>query len=168
MNNKPDNLILALALSYWGVGFAVMEGKDIIVDRGMRGTEGDKNATGAAEVKRLIEQYKPDAIVIEDAFAEGIRRTERIRSLAKRILVLAAKAKVKAVSLPREEIRGIFFAEGLGTRDGLAAAVAERFANDLGHLLPPKRALWAGEHYRMAIFEAVAAGFAFAKKSAKK
>src|SRR6185437_3399923 len=166
--DTPYNLILAVALSRWGVGFVLMDGKDTLADFGLKGTEGDKNANGAAEIKKLIDKYRPDALVIEDVGADDSRRSARIRSLAKRILALAGKANVSAVSIPRSEIRKVFFGDGMRTRDALAAAVADKFPDDLGHLLPPKRELWAGEHYRMAVFEAVTAGLAFFKISMRR
>jgi CRP-like cAMP-binding protein len=162
--NKANNpVILAVALSSWGVGFAVIEGKDMLVDWGMTATKGDKNAVAVFEVKKLIAQYRPSAFVMEDAHAEDSGRSKRIRSLAKRLCAVAVRANVKAAVMPRRQIRKIFFADGLGTKDALAAAVAEFFPEELRRLLPRKREAWMNEHFRMAIFEAVAAALAFEK-----
>jgi len=159
--NNP--VILAIALSAWGVGFAVIEGKDMLVDWGMRATSGDKNAVATFEVEKLIAQYQPSVFVMEDAHARDSGRSKRIRSLAKSLFAVAGRADIKTALMPRREIRKIFFAEGLGTKDALAAAVAEIFPEELGRLLPQKRKAWMNEHFRMAIFEAVAVALAFVK-----
>jgi hypothetical protein len=39
--------------------------------------------------------------------------------------------------------------------------LAERFPEELGDRLPPKRRPWMSEDYRMGIFEVVALGVAF-------
>jgi Holliday junction resolvasome RuvABC endonuclease subunit len=162
-NRSNNSVILAVALSAWGVGFAVIEGKDMLVDWGMTATSGDKNAVAVFEVEKLIAQYRPSAFVIEDAHAEDSPRSKRIRSLAKRLCAMAMRAKVETAVMPRQEIRKRFFADGLGTKDALAAAVTEFFPEELGRLLPRKREAWMNEHFRMALFEAVAAALAFEK-----
>jgi Holliday junction resolvasome RuvABC endonuclease subunit len=163
MNQKRSNssIILAVALSSWGVGFAVTEGKDVLVDWGMTATKGDKNVVAACEVEKLIAQYRPSVFVMEDAHAKDAERSVRIRFLAKRLFAVAARAKIKTAVMPREEIRKAFFQDGLGTKDALAAAVAESFPEELGRLLPRKRKAWMNEHFRMAMFEAVAGALAF-------
>jgi hypothetical protein len=162
--NRANNpVILAVALSSWGVGFAVIEGKDMLVDWGMTATKGDKNAAAVFEVEKLIAQYRPSVFVMEDVHAKDSGRSARIRSLAKRLRAVAARAKIKTAVMPRREIRKRFFADELGTKDALAVAVAEFFPEELRRLLPQKRQAWMNEHFRMAIFEAIAAALAFEK-----
>jgi Holliday junction resolvasome RuvABC endonuclease subunit len=167
MNQKRSNssVILAVALSSWGVGFAVTEGKDVLVDWGMTATKGDKNAVAVCEVEKLIAQYRPSVFVMEDAHAKDVARSARIRSLAEGLCAVAAQTKIQTAVMPRQEIRKAFFQDGLGTKDALAPAVAESFPEELGGLLPRKRKAWMNEHFRMAIFEAVAAALAFGKAS---
>jgi hypothetical protein len=43
-----------------------------------------------------------------------------------------------------------------GTKHTLAKSIAERFPEELGFLLPPKRRDWMSEDSRMGIFDAVA------------
>jgi hypothetical protein len=43
-----------------------------------------------------------------------------------------------------------------GTKHALAEIIAERFPEELGFLLPPKRRDWMSQDSRMDIFDAVA------------
>jgi len=160
--NRVNNpVVLAVALSTWGVGFAVIEGKDMLVDWGMTATKGDKNALAAFEIEKLIAQYRPSVFVMEDAHAKDSGRSQRIRSLAKRLCAVAVRANVQTAIMPRQEIRKSFFPDGSATKDALAAAVADIFPEELGRLLPRKRQAWMNEHFNLAVFEAVAAALAF-------
>ncbi|HEU5122579.1 MAG TPA: hypothetical protein VFW05_00790 [Verrucomicrobiae bacterium] len=162
MNNKPfkNSLIFAIAPSFWGVGFAVVE-NGTLVDWGMKATKGDKNSAAVAQMEKLIAQYRPSVFVMEDVHGQDSLRSERIRSLAKRLCALAEQAKIKTAAMPRREIRKIFFADGRGSKDALAAMIGERFSEELGRILPPKRKAWMNEHFRMPVFEAVASALAF-------
>lgn len=162
MNNKPskNSLVLAIALSSWGVGFAVVE-NGTLVDWGMKATTGNKNAVAVAQLKKLIAQYRPWVCVMEDVHGQDSMRSGRIRSLAKRLCSVAEQAKIQIAVMPRQQIRKVFFSHGLGTKDKLAALIGERFPEELGRLLPPKRKAWMNEHFRMPVFEAVASALAF-------
>jgi len=158
-NSIPENSsILAIALSSEGFGFAVIEGKDTLVDWAVTYTTGNKNAAAIAKVKKLLDHYNPRALVLEDTAASGFRRARRIRALAQRIVALADARKVKSVMLSRPQIRRQFFGDDLGSKDELASLIAERFPDELGRRLPPKRKNWQSQDHRMLIFEAVAIG----------
>ncbi len=162
----PENAsILAIALSSEGFGFAVIEGKDTLIDWAVTYATGDKNGAAIAKVKKLLEHYKPFAIVLEDSIASGTRRSCRIRTLVKRIVAAAEAQNVKAVMLSRQLIRRNLSGDSLGNKDDLAALVAERFPEELAHRLPPKRKPWNSQDHRMLIFDAVAVGLAFGKQN---
>jgi hypothetical protein len=61
----------------------------------------------------------------------------------------------------QKRIRKAFFADGRGTKHALATQLANRFPEELGNRLPPKRRAWDSEDYRMGIFDAVALAVAF-------
>jgi hypothetical protein len=56
----------------------------------------------------------------------------------------------------QKSARRVFFADGRGTKHALAEILSERFPEELGSRLPPKRRAWMSEDYRMGIFDAVA------------
>jgi hypothetical protein len=162
---RNNSSILALALSSRGFGFVVIEGKDMLVDWGIRTAEGNnKNVQSVVKAKKIIGQYRPSALILEDAATKGSLRSSRIRLLAKQLVALAKQENIRAAVLPREKIRHVFFSDQQGSRDELARVIAEKFPDELRDWLPPKRKPWTSEDARISMLEAVALGVAFSDK----
>jgi hypothetical protein len=82
MTNRPrrkNNRILGIAPSSRGFGFAVMEGRESLIDWGIRSVIRDKNTCTLKKVEAMIAHYKPAILVLEDASAKGSRRSGRIQ-----------------------------------------------------------------------------------------
>lgn len=157
MTQHPKYLrTLAIAPSTRGFGYAVVEGHDTLADWGVKTVEGDKNSESLARVERLIALYEPEIVVLQDTSTKTSRRAPRIKTLSKRILNLVGKRKIKVALFSHEQVRKVFFEDGKGTKHELAKIVAERFPEELGGKLPPKRKPWMTEDPRMDIFDAVA------------
>jgi Holliday junction resolvasome RuvABC endonuclease subunit len=147
--------VMAIAPSTRGFGFAVLEGHTL-VDWGVKSVKGDKNSQCMKKLEKLIAQYEPEVIVLQDYSAKGSRRSARIRELGRQIVALASSRKLKVAMFSRERVMRAFFADGQVTKHTLAEVLAKRFPNELGFRLPPKRQPWMSEDSRMDIFEAVA------------
>ena len=152
--------ILAVAPSTRGVGFAVLEGKETLVNWGVKSITGDKNSHSLARIKELITQYEPAVLVLEDCLAAKSRRNPRIRSLGKRIIKLATNHRLLIKLFSREQVNRIFFMEGKGTKHALAEMLAQRFPEELGFRVPPQRKPWTSEDCRIDMFDAVALALA--------
>ena len=148
--------ILGIVPSTRGFGFALLEGLDTLADWGVKTVKGEKNDRAILKVEALIELYQPDVMVLEDTSVTPVARSNRIRALTRRIATVAKRRRVTVVLVTREQVRSSFFGEGPGTKQALAEIVADRFSEELGFQLPPKRKPWMSEDHRMAIFEAVA------------
>jgi Holliday junction resolvasome RuvABC endonuclease subunit len=159
MNKIQHHRILAIAPSFRGFGFAVLEGNDALVDWGVKTVQGNKNANSLAKVEELIAYYQPEALVLVDT--EGSRRSVRIKALSRKIIALATNRKISVKLFSQEQVRRTFFADGKGTKHAVAEIIAQRFPEELASRLPPKRKPWMSEHYQMDIFDAVAVGLAF-------
>jgi Holliday junction resolvasome RuvABC endonuclease subunit len=153
--NKADHFrILAIAPTSRGVGFAVLEGKDSLVDWGVKTVQGDKNANSLTKVEELIAQYQPGVLVLQNT--KDSRRSQRIKVLSRKIVVMAETHKVSIKLFSQEQVRRTYFADGLGTKQEIAELIAQRFPDELGTRLPQKRKAWMSEKYQMGIFDAVA------------
>jgi Holliday junction resolvasome RuvABC endonuclease subunit len=150
---SKQSRILAIKPSTKGFGYAVMEGG--LVDWGIKTVQGDKNANSVKKVKELIELYQPAVLVLEE-ISTGSRRSPRIQVLNCELTSLAAKHKVKVRMFTMVQLKRAFFPDGKGTKHALAQIISERFPQELGFRLPPKRKPWKSEDSRMDIFEAVA------------
>jgi Holliday junction resolvasome RuvABC endonuclease subunit len=149
--------ILAIAPSTRGFGFAVLEGQETLVDWGINTVKkGDKNKQSLAKVEKLIAQYQPGVLALEDASAKNSRRSPRIRKLSRQIIKMAANRKVRVKLFSRDQVMKAFIADGQGTKHALAEIIAKRFPEELSSRLPPKRHPWMSEDSRMNIFDAVA------------
>jgi hypothetical protein len=68
--------ILAIAPAYIGFGFAVLEGQDTLVDWGVKNVAGNKNTQSLKQVEKLIIQYQPGVLVLQDI--EDSRHSRRL------------------------------------------------------------------------------------------
>ena len=148
--------VLGLSLSSRGFGYAVLEGLDTLADWGVKSISGDKNTGTIAKVKEQVDDYRPDVVAIEDTV--GTHRSARTQSLTRRIVHAIRGRDVTVLLFRREHVRRTFLSEGRRTKHALAERVAEKFPEELGFRLPPKRRPWMSEDHRMAIFDAVAVG----------
>ena len=57
-----------------------MEGEKTIIEFGRRVADGDKNAQSIAKMKKLLNFYRPDVLVLQDVEAKGSRRYPRIKT----------------------------------------------------------------------------------------
>src|ERR1700734_2911391 len=125
--NQEQPRILAVALSTRGFGFAVMEGQDALVRYGSKSAEGDKNARCLANFKKLINFYEPDILVLSDVAGKGARRAPRIKALARQIIKVAGKHKLKVKLISAKQVKRVFFTDGQGTKHSRAEMIAQMF-----------------------------------------
>lgn len=160
---SPKHLrILAIAPSTKGFGFVVLEGESTFVDWGFKNAIGDKNPNSVRKIEKLITDYQPGVLVLQDM--RHSRRSPRIQELSQQIITLADKHQTKVKLFSRAKVMQSFFAEGEGTKQALAEILAHQFPAELGGCLPAKRLPWASEDPRLDIFEAVALALMLRRK----
>jgi hypothetical protein len=154
MQNKPVR-ILAIAPLSRGLGYAVMEGPAQLVASGNKAILGDKNAGSLAWVKKLIQFYQPDVLVLPDVNAKDTRRAARIKILQRKIVAMAKQRQLTVRLVSVSQVRKQLLGDALGTKHALAETLAAKFPVELASRLPPKRRPWMSEDPRMDIFDAV-------------
>lgn len=152
--------ILAIALTARGFGYCVMENQ-VMLECGHKEVDGNKNLNSVAKIERLMKQFLPHILVLQDVNAANSRRAPRIKALHKRVIGLAAKQKCKVTLFTKGELRIALLGDARGTKYKMAEMLAAQFPDKLASRLPPKRKLWKSEDGRMDIFDAVALGMAF-------
>ncbi|MGA3266486.1 MAG: hypothetical protein ABSE16_06670 [Verrucomicrobiota bacterium] len=153
--------ILAIALSFGGFGFVVMEGRKTIIERGRRKADGNKNAQSLAKTKKLLSFYRPDALVLQDVEAKGSRRYPRIKRLNRQLKRVAEKRMIKVKLISKKQLRSLLLGSPNGTKQEMAEMLAAQFPDELASRLPPKRKFGNSEDSRMDIFDAVGLAVAF-------
>jgi hypothetical protein len=158
MRKETAKRVLAVDPYSRGVGFAVLEGPERLIDWGLRTTGRADNAKAARVIDRLIDRFRPDVLALENWESAGSRRCVRVKMLLDRIAADEGR-RVLVRFIARRDIRAIGPLPQTGTKRGRTCFLAERFP-ELRPFLPPVRKLWMPEDDRMAIFDAV--GFAAA------
>jgi hypothetical protein len=153
MRKETARRVLAVDPVSRGVGFAVLEGQDNLIDWGIKTTERADNAKSARVIDKLIDRFRPDLLVLEDWDSAGSRRCGRVETLLGRIATKEGK-RVLVRLVTRREIRAIGPLPLTSTKHGRASFLAERFP-ELQAFLPPARKPWMPEDDRMAIFDAL-------------
>jgi hypothetical protein len=153
--------ILAIAPLSRGLGYAVMEGPDILVACGNKAILRDKNPRALAWVNRFIQFYQPDVLVLPNVTATDTRRATRIKALHRKIVAWAGKQKLQVRLVSVSQVRTQLLGAAKGTKFAVAQTLAEKFPTELGTRLPPKRRPWMSEDPRMDIFDAVGLAVAF-------
>lgn len=123
--------------------------------------EGEKNPKSLAFVEELVERFRPDTLVIEDAAAKGSRRAERICRLYRQVETLAASQAIEVHGYSRVQVRRCFDERFGAKRKHEIAQTIATLLPELAHRLPPVRKLWQSEDVRMGIFDAASLVYAF-------
>ncbi len=158
---SKDFRILAVALSAKGFGFVVMEGQKTIIECGGRVADGDKNVQSLAKMEKLLNFYRPGALVLQDVEAKGSRRAPRIKTLNRHIKAVAEKHKIEVKLVSGKQLRISLLGNPTGTKQEMAEMLALQFPDELASRLPPKRKSWNSEDGRMDIFDAMALAVVF-------
>jgi Holliday junction resolvasome RuvABC endonuclease subunit len=162
MPNTPTR-IFALDPIHKGFGYAVLDLPFRLVDWGLARIAGDKHAGAIASFEKLLDRFRPDAVVLEDTAAPGSRRQPRIRRLIEALSKLARERGIAVFTVARTAILKCFSsADAKATKQSIATQLAEGFPQ-LRPKLPPARALWESEDERLSIFDALALAVTHAK-----
>jgi hypothetical protein len=157
--------ILAIALTARGFGYCVMENQ-VILECGHKEVRGNKNSQSVFKIEKLLKQFLPNVLVLQDINATGCRRAPRIKELHRQVIELAASRKIKISLFSGKMLREVLLGDANGTKHELAVMLAKKYPAELAAKLPPKRRPWENEDGRMDMFDAVglAAVFGMSEK----
>lgn len=158
MQRNTVTRVLALDPFSRGVGFAVLEGPEHLIDWGLKTTGRADNGKAIRAIEVLVARFQPDVLAVEDSDAAGSRRGGRVQQLLDRI-VSAKSPRLPVRLVSRRQLSAIGPLPQASTKYGRACLLAERFP-ELQPSLPRFRKSYMSEDDRMAIFDAV--GFAVA------
>jgi len=155
----PENTtrLFAVDPAHKGFGYAVFELPFQLVEFGFAPVEGEKHAGAVAKCRDLLDRFRPDALVIEDAAAPGARRYPRVRRLLESLSTLAEGRGIQVRQIARTAVLKCFSPlEGpRATKYSIAKLLAEQFPVLLPKLPKPRR-VWESETDNLAIFDALA------------
>ena len=152
--------ILAIAPTARGFGYSVME-NNAMLECGYKGVRGNKNLNSVSKIEKLMRQFLPSVLVLQDVNAEGCYRAPRIKALHRKIVGLAARQKCKVKLFSGKLLRNALLGDVKGTKHEMAELLAKKYPVELAAKLPPKRRPWENEDGRMDMFDAVGLAVTF-------
>jgi hypothetical protein len=153
MQRDTDMRVLAVDPFSRGVGFAVLEGPEHLIDWGLKTTGRADNEKAIRATLALIARFQPDVLAVEDSDAAGSRRGGRVQQLLDRI-VSAKSPRLPVRLVNRSQLSAIGPLPQASTKYGRARLLVECFP-ELQPSLPRFRKPYMSEDARMAIFDAV-------------
>ena len=109
MTGFQDNPVLSVYASSRGFAFVLFEGPESPYDWGVKEIKGqDKNVQTRDAIKRLVDRYRPEVLVLTDMSEGNSRQTSRIRKLHRMIKHLAATEYVDLCQFPKSAVKAYF------------------------------------------------------------
>jgi Holliday junction resolvasome RuvABC endonuclease subunit len=148
-----------------GFAFVLFEGTlsphdwGIIEIRGLR-----KDIQITDKVRRLLDRYAPDVLVMQDMSPEGTRRANRLALLNAALGSMARERGVPVFTYSRAEVYSAFRSMGFANKQMLAALIAKHIPAFERHVPPPRKP-WMSEDARMGLFDAAALALVFFQKA---
>lgn len=153
---RPQNLVLAVYPFSRGFAFVFFEGPQSPFDWGVKEIkEKHRNTRTLDAIKKLIDRYRPEVLVIEDTTDGGWRRTSRIRKLYRMLSHVAIAEFVDLSRYRKSEVIACFAAAGARTKHEIARAIALQIPA-FAHRMPRYRKQWMSEDPRQSLFDAAA------------
>jgi len=149
--------VLAIDPVSRGFGVVVFESPTLPIEWGVKELRGSKEELCLLLVTKLLEQFEPDVVVLEDTDHPSCRRCKRIQRLLAGICALADSKSIPLARISRDQV---YKTLGHLTKHQVALAIASSVP-ELAPLLPPNRKPWMCEDPRMAIFDAAAFALTF-------
>src|SRR5438552_4034215 len=152
----PQNLVLAVYPFSRGFAFVFFEGPDSPFEWGVKEIrEKHKSSRTLEEIKKIIDRYRPEVLVIEDTTNGGSRRTSRIRKLYRMLVHFAEAEYLDLYRCSKKDVKTCFASVGAGTKYEIANAIATQIPA-FAHRIPRFRKPWMSEDPRQSLFDATA------------
>ena len=159
MMSKPKLKVLAIDPGTREMGVALLENGTLIyhgvklVTRGRSPHETLQRARAA--VVRLLEDLKPDVVVVEKTFIGNNRSAALLSVLADEIKALAKARKLLYESFAPSSVKKTICGDGRATKEEVAKVIAKRFPELKAYLSQNRK--WK-DRFHQNMFDAVAVG----------
>jgi len=163
-NPTDPTRIFALDPTTKGFGYAIFETPFHLVDWGLAHVSGEKESGAVARFEELLDQYRPDIVILEDSTAPGSRRRPRVQKLIAKLQDTARERGIAVHLIPRLAVVECFSSpDARATKYSITKHLAETFP-ELAAKMPARRKIWQSEDERIATFDALALAVTYAMK----
>src|SRR5215208_60683 len=120
--------IFALDPTTKGFGYAVLETPFRLVDWGLAHVSGEKESGAVSRFEALLDQYRPDVVVLEDSAAPGSRRRPRVQKLLAKLQETARERGIAVHAVSRLAVIECFSSpDKRATKFSITEHLAETF-----------------------------------------
>lgn len=163
-HNQNPTRILALDPMTRGFGYVIFEPPFYLAECGFARVKDDKHLGAIAHFEKLLADFGPEIVVLEDAEAPGSRRGDRVREL---IETLAALTRERGLALSRIARTAVVACFSSPDKRATKYSIATQLTKDFPELrlkLPKPRKIYESEHEHMSIFDALALAVTYVTK----
>ena len=150
------NRILAIDPMTRGFGYVIFEEPFNLAECGFARIKGDKYLATMAHFERLLTEFTPGTVVLEDAEAPGSRRYPRVRDLIKGLTDLGRERGITVALVARTAIVARFSSGEKRATKRMVAETLSRHFPEVRLKLPKPRKIYESEPEDMSIFDALA------------
>ena len=156
MTRQRYDLFLSVCATARGLAFVLFEGGANPVDWGRAEFRGpSKNHRCIERFIALLDRYRPDLVILQDAADLAHRRSHRAAQLTRAFAAHAEGHGIPFVTRSRKDVLDAFSHLNPCTKQMIARAIVEMIPT-FGQHMPRKRDPWTSEDYRMSLFDAAA------------
>ena len=161
MKREFGEKILAIDPGTRNIGFALLD-KGQLVHYGVKtivrvGSPSEKLKQGRRIILRLINDFRPEILVVEKTFFANNRNSVLLNVFADEIKMVGKRKGLNVQSLAANSVRKLICGNGAASKDDVARAVVSRYPELKPFLTSDRR--WK-ETYHRNMFDAVALGMA--------
>ncbi|REE80698.1 hypothetical protein BX611_2350 [Lutibacter oceani] len=152
-----NKTILALFPNRWGVGYAVFNTPKDLVDYGIGYVQPVSNKKSIERIKKYIDYFKPDIVLIRNIPKSSMRKCKRTKKLITTISKIIKSQNLKIYEYSRTQIKEVFEQFDVSSKFEITKKLIEwfPFLESLGFA---KRKKWMTENNNMGIFDAISLG----------
>lgn len=155
--------ILAIDPTTKGFGYAVLDLPKHLVAWGMAHVKGEKHTGAIFRFEALLDQFRPDAVVLENTTAPGSRRYPRVSELLETLGKIARERGIPVQTVSRLAVIAHFSKDETATKHSIAKTLAVDYPQ-LAEKVPRKRKIYQSEDERISVFDALSLAVTFAGK----
>jgi len=155
---KPINkTILALFPNRWGIGYAIFNTPKDLVDFGIGYVQPVNNKRSIARVKKYLDYFKPDIVLIRNIPSSSIKKCKRTNKLISAISKIVQSEGLSIHQYSRSQIKDVFQQFDVSSKFEISKKIIEWFPY-LESRAIPKRKKWMTENSNMGVFDAISLG----------